>query len=64
MIKIIKDGQKVFTNKCDTCGCEFSYEKEDIALGSVMCPCCGFYVIHKIKTPWGKFTDVRKIQNN
>ena len=26
MIKIIKDGQKNFIAKCDTCGCEFSYQ--------------------------------------
>lgn len=47
MIKIIKDGQKEFTTKCDTCGCEFSYQLVDIGLGSVVCPCCGHYVIHK-----------------
>ena len=47
MIKIIKDGQKEFTTKCDTCGCEFSYQLVDIGLGSVVCPCCGGYVAHK-----------------
>lgn len=47
MIKIIKDGQKEFTAKCDTCGCEFSYQLVDIGLGSVTCPCCGGYVAHK-----------------
>ena len=47
MIKIIKDGQKEFTAKCDTCGCEFSYQFVDIKLGSVVCPCCGHYVAHK-----------------
>lgn len=47
MIKIIKDGQKEFTTKCDTCGCEFSYQLGDIGLGSVTCPCCGGYVAHK-----------------
>lgn len=47
MIKIIKDGQKEFTTKCDTCGCEFSYQLVDIGLGSVVCPCCGHYVAHK-----------------
>lgn len=47
MIKIIKDGQKEFTAKCDTCGCEFSYQLVDIGLGSVVCPCCGGYVVHK-----------------
>lgn len=47
MIKIIKDGQKEFTTKCDTCGCEFSYQLIDIGLGSVTCPCCGNHVAHK-----------------
>ena len=47
MIKIIKDGQKEFTTKCTTCGCEFSYQLVDIGLGSVVCPCCGYYVAHK-----------------
>lgn len=48
MIKIIKDGQKEFVGKCRTCGCEFSYQLIDIGLGSVVCPCCGGYVAHKI----------------
>lgn len=47
MIKIIKDGQKDFIAKCETCGCEFSYQLVDIGLGSVTCPCCGNYVAHK-----------------
>ncbi len=47
MIKIIKDGQKDFIAKCQTCGCEFSYQLGDIGLGSVVCPCCGHYVAHK-----------------
>lgn len=47
MIKIIKDGQKDFIAKCPTCGCEFSYQLIDIGLGSVVCPCCGNYVVHK-----------------
>lgn len=47
MIKIIKDGQKDFIAKCPTCGCEFSYQLGDIGLGSVVCPCCGHYVVHK-----------------
>ena len=51
MIKIIKDGQKEFTTKCDTCGCEFSYQLVDIGLGSVVCPCCGGYVAHRINGP-------------
>lgn len=47
MIKIIKDGQKNFIAKCQTCGCEFSYQLGDIGLGSVVCPCCRHYVAHK-----------------
>ena len=47
MIKIIKDGQKDFIAKCQTCGCEFSYQLGDIGFGSVVCPCCGRYVAHK-----------------
>lgn len=58
MIKIIKDGQKEFTTKCDTCGCEFSYQSADVELNSVKCPCCGHYVAHKefkdLSFPTGK----------
>ena len=46
MIKIIKDGQKDFIANCGICGCEFSYQTEDIRGSSVACPCCGFYVSH------------------
>ena len=48
MIKIIKDGQKKFIGNCNTCGCQFSYELNDISLGTVLCPCCGGYCAHKI----------------
>lgn len=48
MIKIIKNGQKDFVAKCSTCGCEFSYQLVDITLSSVVCPCCGGYVAHKL----------------
>ena len=42
MIKIIKHGQKEFTHTCSRCGCEFTYEYEDITLSSfVVCPDCG-----------------------
>ena len=47
MIKIIKDGQKDFIAKCRTCGCEFSYQVNDITTGLVVCPCCAGYVAHK-----------------
>ena len=47
MIKIIKDGQRDFIANCGICGCEFSYQIEDIKASSVACPCCGFYVSHR-----------------
>lgn len=50
MIKIIKDGQKDFVAVCNICGCEFSYQAEDINLASVACPCCGFRVSHRLKS--------------
>lgn len=40
-IKIIKDGTKEFHITCPFCGCEFTYENEDIHEGIVSCPCCG-----------------------
>ena len=47
MIKIINPG-KCGIARCITCGCEFSYEFEDVILGNQMdpenfvgCPCCG-----------------------
>lgn len=46
MIEIIKRGTKEIAD-CKTCGCQFSYEKEDIKRGDqrdpykvVECPCC------------------------
>jgi hypothetical protein len=54
MIKVIKHGQTEFTHTCSRCGCEFTYEYEDIhteAFGGlasnsttscyVVCPDCG-----------------------
>ena len=52
MIKIIKEGKKPEPVKvvCSTCGCEFTYEPEDIRgvsntnvwqMGYVICPTCG-----------------------
>lgn len=40
MIKIIKEGVKEFNITCPFCGCEFTYEKEDIHNSQVICPCC------------------------
>ena len=45
MIKIIKEGTRKIT-KCPKCGCEFSYEEEDVIRGPmwkedrVNCPQC------------------------
>lgn len=48
MIKVIKEGKKSFVATCPTCGCEFSYELEDITMsGYVYCPCCNESVTHK-----------------
>lgn len=47
MIKTIKEGQKVFTRICNRCGCEFSYELEDLnAVDFVQCPCCHKSLTH------------------
>ena len=40
-IKIIKQGVKEFRITCPYCGCEFTYENEDVHEGIVSCPCCG-----------------------
>lgn len=50
MIKIIKDGQRDFIANCNVCGCEFSYQAEDIKLSSVACPCCGFRISHRLNS--------------
>lgn len=47
MIKIIKDGVKLFKATCPNCGCEFTYENEDINNSMVICPCCEQYLPHK-----------------
>lgn len=51
MIQIIKPGTKKIT-KCEKCGCQFSYEEEDIRSDNrvfeetwVMCPQCHIRVI-------------------
>ena len=38
-IKIIKQGVKEFSITCPYCGCEFTYEKEDVHNSQVICPC-------------------------
>lgn len=40
MIKIIKDGTRIYKATCSNCGCEFTYENEDICNSEVVCPCC------------------------
>ena len=61
MIKVIKDGQKDFIAKCPTCGCEFSYQLIDIGVNSVVCPCCGHYVVHKAFKEPSFITDTHEI---
>lgn len=50
MIKIIKEGKKEFNAVCPTCGCEFSYELNDLKRGitysTIKCPCCGDDIVH------------------
>lgn len=42
MITVIKHGKKVFKGFCSRCGCEFTYELEDVTLNNfVTCPDCG-----------------------
>ena len=54
MIKIIKHGKKEFRGYCSRCGCEFTYELEDVTLSAfVVCPDCGdhIYVGNKNTSP-------------
>ena len=46
-IKIIKQGVKEFHITCPYCGCEFTYEKEDVHNSEVICPCCSNGLPHK-----------------
>ena len=46
-IKIIKQGIKEFHITCPYCGCEFTYEKEDVYNSEVICPCCSKGLPHK-----------------
>ena len=46
-IKIIKQGTKEFHITCPFCGCEFTYEKEDVHDSKVICPCCSTNLPHK-----------------
>lgn len=46
MIKIIKEGHKQFQGTCFKCGCEYTYELEDIKDDCVKCPQCGAFNTH------------------
>lgn len=46
-IKVIKQGVKEFNITCPNCGCEFTYEYEDVGIGVVICPCCQAHLPHK-----------------
>ncbi len=46
-IKIIKQGVKEFHITCPFCGCEFTYENEDVCNSEVICPCCSTNLPHK-----------------
>lgn len=46
-IKVIKQGTKEFHITCPYCGCEFTYENEDVCNSEVICPCCSTNLPHK-----------------
>ena len=46
MKKIIKPGAKFFIMTCTRCGCEYSYDIEEIGNWGVQCPECGNIDIH------------------
>lgn len=46
-IEIVKEGCKKFNITCPNCGCEFTYEYEDVSIGVVPCPCCQARLPHK-----------------
>lgn len=55
MKKIIKSGKKIYQKTCSRCGCEFTYENEDINyIGNVSCPECGCVLAHitTLNTPY------------
>jgi len=65
MIKIIKSGKKEFHAICPSCGCEFTYEMEDLsekdyvgALDYVKCPECGMPISHLMINTTPKPIDV------
>lgn len=65
MIKVIKHGQKEFNCVCPRCGCEFTYEYEDIhteairgitysysSTSYIVCPDCKYHCEVPGKTNW------------
>ncbi len=70
MKAIIKHGEDSFVVKCPLCGCEFTYQQEDIQkqelLGvtmnmSVQCPECEHIVPHNASMPYKQEDIVHKI---
>ena len=55
MIRIIKDGSKKYTTTCESCGCVFEYQAEDVTKRTAWddhgghYPVCDFY---EIKCPY------------
>lgn len=50
MIKIIKNGKKEFRAICPFCGCEFTYEQEDLnGTSFINCPECNAIMEHSVK---------------
>lgn len=62
-IKIIKDGTTEFEATCPRCGCEFSYELEDIIVDSLLCPCCKEKIYHKKITNYDTTTIPKTVSN-
>lgn len=51
MITVIKHGNKTFKAVCPICGCEFTYQDEDLNEDifhnhNVICPDCGRHIPH------------------
>ena len=67
-IEILKQGQTKFTVTCANCGCEFTYELEDIVGSVVICPCCGNHIVHTksrviVNYPYGTIPCLDNINN-
>ena len=46
-IEVTKQGEKGWRATCSNCGCEFTYENEDVCNSEVICPCCLTNLPHK-----------------